>query len=197
MKPLFIVIEGIDGSGKSTFTKNLRELLITFNRTTVCFAEPTSYDSGIYIRRFLKGEVMLSKKEQIDAFLVDRENSVQKNILPNLKQNIDVILDRYYYSTCAYQASDEFDAKSILNLNLKKNFPSPDILFFLDISPEQALERTKTRNSEKEIFDSIEKQKQIYSEFKKILPGSTNFLDASLSQDSIIDEAKKILIKFL
>ena len=182
---MFIVLEGIDGSGKTTLSEKLVTSLQSKGLNCVRFSEPTKYESGIYIRRFLSGEIILTKEEQIDAFIEDRIISVEKNILPVINAGSTVILDRYYYSTAAYQASFNYSPEKILNMNLEKNFPKPDLLFFLEISPETALERLKKRGNKLEVFESLQSLKSIHSNFQEILPVSTVRLDATLSSDTL------------
>lgn len=191
---MFIVIEGIDGSGKTTLSESITRILNSSGKKAVRFSEPTSYETGVFIRKFLSGEIQLSKKEQIDAFLLDRVESVSRNILPSLQSGIIVILDRYYYSTAAYQASSNFPPESILQLNIDKNFPKPDILFFLDISPNLALERLSIRGKKKEIFETLENLEKIYLNFKKILPPNVHILNGSLEPSKLLDLSIQIIV---
>ncbi len=191
---MFIVIEGIDGSGKTSLSNNLVKKLNELGKISIRFSEPTNYESGKFIRKFLKGEVSLSKKEQINAFLSDRENSVKMNILPALEKNQNVILDRYYFSTAAYQASEEFSPEVILNLNLSKNFPKPDLLFYIEVQPEIALKRINNRNNQKEIFESIEELTRINSNFLTVLPSSKILLDGLLSEEELVNSCLKHIL---
>jgi dTMP kinase len=185
---MFIVLEGIDGSGKTTLSENLTHSLNTIETKAVRFSEPTYFETGLFIRKFLKGEISLSPEEQIEAFLNDREISVVKNILPNLKSNLIVVLDRYYYSTSAYQASKDYSPIDILNLNINRNFPKPDLLFFIDINPNEAFHRISQRGSTKEIFESIEHLTKIYKNFRDVLPKETLYLNGMLSEIALVNQ---------
>lgn len=185
---MFIVIEGIDGSGKTTLSEKLKNYLLEKGTPTTRFSEPTQYESGLLIRKFLSGEIHLSKEEQMNAFIHDRQFSVEKNILPSLNSDQIVILDRYYYSTAAYQASTEYSPVRILNLNLEKKFPVPNILFYMNLSPEIALERLKARGKQLEIFESLHQLQKIHSNFLEILPNNTIMLDATLEPDSLLQK---------
>lgn len=193
---MFIVLEGIDGSGKTTLSENLIHALNSLETKSIRFSEPTKFESGIYIRKFLKGEIELSPTEQMEAFLLDREASVNVNILPALHSKKIVVLDRYYYSTAAYQASEKISAEDILLLNLQKNFPKPDLLFFIDVKPEEAIKRIQQRGTTKEVFESIEELTRIYSNFKKVLPPSTIYLEGSLSQNDLVRQCIQFLNSF-
>jgi dTMP kinase len=194
---LFVVIEGIDGSGKSTLVSNLEISLQRLGISVRKFSEPTSFETGRYIRKFLSGEISLSKKEQLDAFIQDRKLSLEKNILPSLKNGAVVLLDRYFYSTAAYQSGEEFSAREILKMNLAEKFPMPDLLFFMDIHPEETKFRIESRNSGKEVFDSFDIQKKIYSAFMEILPPDTIKLDSKKSIQLVKEEALANIIKYL
>jgi dTMP kinase len=132
----------------------------------------------------------------MEAFLLDREASVSINILPALNSKKIVVLDRYYYSTAAYQASEKISAIDILHLNLQKNFPKPDLLFFIDVKPEEAIKRIQQRGTTKEVFESIEELTRIYSNFKKVLPQSTIYLEGSLSQNDLVRQCIQYINSF-
>ncbi len=191
---MFIVIEGIDGSGKTSLSNNLVNKLNELGKSSARFSEPTSFESGKYIRKFLKGDILLSKKEQIDAFIFDREISVLKNIKPALQDNKIVVLDRYYYSTAAYQASEDFSPEEILNLNLEKKFPKPDLLFYINIPPELAYKRISSRNDQKEIFESIDELTKINSNFHTVLPSTKIILDGLLSENELVNSCLKHIL---
>lgn len=191
---MFIVIEGIDGSGKTSLSNNLVNKLNELGKSSTRFSEPTSFESGKYIRKFLKGDILLSKKEQIDAFIFDREISVLKNIKPALQDNKIVVLDRYYYSTAAYQASEDFSPEEILNLNLEKKFPKPDLLFYINIQPELAYKRISSRNDQKEIFESIDELTKINSNFHTVLPSTKIILDGLLSENELVNSCLKHIL---
>ncbi|TGK04895.1 dTMP kinase [Leptospira semungkisensis] len=187
--PGFYVFEGLDGSGKSTLTRRLLDLLQSKDVPAICFAEPTRYESGIYLRKFLSGEIELSPEKQIEAFLADREVSLQRNILPSLSEKKIVLLDRYMYSTAAYQSGENFSAREILEKNIERKFPKPEIVFYLDLKPEEALSRLKVRDTTADRFETISALQKIYKAYEEILPKNTIRLDANLSPESIAELA--------
>ncbi len=139
---MLIAIEGIDGSGKTTVARFLEEELRKRGYDVVRFKEPTDSKYGRKIRQILK-ERKLSPKEVLELFLKDREIDVEENIVPALKSGKIVIMDRYYYSTIAYQGALGLDVEEIKKLNEK--FPKPDLVIVLDVSPETALKRIKAK----------------------------------------------------
>ncbi|EMN11887.1 dTMP kinase [Leptospira borgpetersenii] len=194
-KPIFVVFEGIDGSGKSTLCKSLTEKLTERGIPSVNFTEPTNFETGKYLRKFLRGEIDLERKEQIDAFLNDREESLRQNILPSLESGKNVLLDRYMYSTAAYQSGDDLLPETIIEKNLKKNFKIPDLLFYLDLNPTIALERLSQRKENKERFETLAQLEKIRSAYDRILPKETIRIDGVKGPDEIVQECLEIFLR--
>ncbi|MBE8363320.1 dTMP kinase [Leptospira borgpetersenii] len=194
-KPIFVVFEGIDGSGKSTLCKSLTEKLTERGIPSVNFTEPTNFETGKYLRKFLRGEIDLERKEQIDAFLNDREESLRQNIFPSLESGKNVLLDRYMYSTAAYQSGDDLLPETIIEKNLKKNFKIPDLLFYLDLNPAIALERLSQRKENKERFETLAQLEKIRSAYDRILPKETIRIDGVKGPDEIVQECLEIFLR--
>ncbi|MCG6192590.1 dTMP kinase [Leptospira sp. FAT2] len=194
-KPVFVVFEGIDGSGKSTLCKSLTEKLVERGIPSVGFTEPTNLETGKFLRKFLRGEIELGREEQIEAFLNDREESLKQNILPSLQSGKNVLLDRYMYSTAAYQSGDDLSPEAILNKNLNRNFRTPDLLFYLDLNPATALERLSRRKEDKERFETLAQLKKIHAAYERILPKEAIRIDGERGLDEIAQECLSILLK--
>ncbi|TGM80234.1 dTMP kinase [Leptospira bouyouniensis] len=197
VKSQFFVFEGIDGSGKTTVSKKVSEILSTKSISNVWHREPTDSVHGQKIREFLQGKLKLSQEEQLKLFLSDREISVQDTILPTLKNGKCVVQDRYYFSTAAYQGRDEEHAADILYMNEDKGFPEPNRVYFLDLSPEEALERRNTRGGKKEVFDEQNEQTRIYQNYLAILPDSTIFVDATADLEEVVNFCVEDILKSL
>lgn len=165
---LFIVFEGIDGSGKSTQIKKLLEYLKQNNYAAVSFYQPTHGKWGRKLRElFTKGHIV-PIKEEIQYSINDRRESVNEEILPALKEKKIVLLDRYYWSNAAYQGILEESYNLILEQN--KDFPEPDIILYFDINVSVANKRII--NERKEIpnqFEAIEQLKKSKSIFEQII----------------------------
>lgn len=187
VKSQFFVFEGIDGSGKTTVSKRVSEILNTKSIPNVWHREPTDSEFGKKIREFLQEKIKLNPEEQLKLFLSDREVSVNETILPSLKNGKSIVQDRYYFSTAAYQGRDEEHAADILYMNEDKGFPEPNRVYFLDLSPEEALERRVTRGGNKEVFDEQLEQTRIYQNYLAILPESTIFVDATADLDEVVN----------
>ncbi len=191
----FIVFEGIDGAGKTTQIKLLKEALE--NRGILCSvsAEPTDFDLGKEIRRALSGELKVTDIEMARMFAKDR---VKHNTDPDrgierlLSDGITVISDRYYYSSLAYQGSVlGFDTVAGLNLE-NPDIRTPDLCIFLDLSPEKSLERIGSRNdAPREIYENYEylekTRKMFFDVFDRLRARGENIaiIDASGSPEEV------------
>ncbi len=159
-----VVLEGIDGAGKSTIGKFLYEELSRRGISCVFTREPTDGRYGRELReRIKKGN--LTPQEELDLFLKDREEHVKNFIVPQMERGKLIICDRYYLSNCAYQGARGIDPEEILKKN--RNFPAPDLVIFLDIIPEKALERKKNLLTHFENRDFLRRVRELYL---KILP---------------------------
>jgi dTMP kinase len=164
----FIVFEGIDGAGKSTQIDLLAKRLKTIGRNVYCTAEPTESVSGGLLRDALGGISKRTACEMAAMFTFDRVfhniNSVN-GIQKMLANGYDVICDRYYYSSMAYQGS-ETDATWVRDMNL--NCPEimrPDICIFLDLTPEQSMARIQSGRATQEIYENVEKLTAVRKKF--------------------------------
>ncbi len=142
----FVVFEGLDRSGKTTQAKMLADYLKGQGQEVVLLREPGGTPAGEKIRRILKDHKhALTPLAQAMLFMATRAELVAKKIQPALDEGKFVVLDRYYFSTCAYQGSG-----SLLGLYnmLKFNdaFIIPDIVFLLDIDPKVAFKRRGKRD---------------------------------------------------
>ncbi|GJL79828.1 MAG: thymidylate kinase [Nitrospinaceae bacterium] len=163
-----IVFEGIDGTGKSTHCRLLADYLKSSGFPVLRLFEPTQGPWGMKIRKLLtEGRGDVSPEEELRWFINDRKEDVEKNIRPGLDQKKIIILDRYYYSTAAYQGALGFDPEQILREN-EAFAPKPDLVFLFVASPEQCLERIQKSRSEKTSFeklDYLQKVQQIFDSF--------------------------------
>lgn len=138
-----IAVEGIDGTGKSTLVARLAERLRARGGEVVTSKEPTDGPWGRILRRSAT-EGRLGPEEELEMFLKDRREHVRDLILPALGRGAVVILDRYYFSTIAYQSLRGLDAESIRARN-EAFAPVPDLLVILDLAPEAAVARIEVR----------------------------------------------------
>ncbi len=170
-KGKFIVIEGLDGSGKGTQAALLAQAMRADGRTVCQTAEPTSSVTGGMLRDALGGHVKRDAYELSALFLLDRifHNVNEKNgIRKYLDDGVDVICDRYYYSSFAYQGIDA-DLSWVMNMNLNcKEILKPDVCIFLDVSPDTGDKRINGSRLEREIYENTETQKRIRARFYEV-----------------------------
>lgn len=151
---LFIVIEGIDGTGKSTQVRRLGEWFEAQGREVVLSREPTDGPWGRKARES-GGTGRLSPEEELQLFLNDRRQHVDELIKPALAAGKVVILDRYYFSTMAYQGIRGFDPVEIRRRN-EEFAPVPDLLLILDLDVDIALGRIGARGDTANEFEKRE-----------------------------------------
>jgi len=165
-KPLFIVFEGIDGSGKTTLSEMLYKFFLENGISSVKDQEPTDGQWGKKIRNLLKNEAA-NANELLELFIKDREDDVANTILPSMQSGKIIIMDRYYFSNAAYQGAMGISPDFIIEKNREKKFPEPDRVYLIDIDPETALKRITNRNNgiKTEIFEKkyfLKKVRDIY-----------------------------------
>jgi dTMP kinase len=149
-----VAIEGIDGSGKTTQAQMLAKFCDENRLSYVASKEPTKGKYGRQIRdSAIRGR--LSVEEEIEILDNDRREHVETIIAPALREQQIVILDRYYFSTAAYQGAHGADADWILKEN-EKFAPQPDLLIVLDVPPEIGLGRIRNRGDEPNKFETME-----------------------------------------
>ena len=184
---LFIVIEGIDGTGKSTQVKRLGEWFESQGREVVLSREPTAGPWG-KLARDSGSTGRVSPEEELQYFLNDRRQHVDELIAPSLAAGKVVILDRYYFSTMAYQGTRGFDPVEIRRKN-EAFAPVPDLLLILDLDVDSALGRIGARGdiaNEFEKRENLEKCRDIFlslrgEPFVHVIP-STGTLDDVTAQ---------------
>jgi len=158
---VFICIEGIDASGKTTHAHRLVENLCNKSLDAIYTTEPTSGEIGNYIRtHILKGQERVSSKIEALLFAVDRIEHVENTIKPALQNGKIIVSDRYIYSSLAYQGAAGLDLKWIEEIN--KFAILPDLAIYIDIPVEVALERLKREKSVMENFQTQHKVREVY-----------------------------------
>lgn len=152
---VFAVFEGIDGAGKTVQIRRLAAALTAAGHDPVVSREPTAGPWGQKLRASaLAGR--LSAEEELDAFIHDRTEHVEHLIAPSLAAGRIVLLDRYFYSTVAYQGIRGLDTRAV-RAEMERRFPIPDAVFLIDIDPVLALERiARSRGAAPDEFEKLE-----------------------------------------
>ena len=169
-RPLFIVFEGIDGCGKSTQLNLLCERLAALGRNPLPTAEPTDSTTGKLLRAALSGEEPRTVAEMAALFTLDRihHNQSENGIERGLANGFDVISDRYYYSSLAYQGSlTDYEWVRRMNCDCPE-IRRPDLCIFLDMPPKAALERISGRGNSTEIYEKEDTLTLVRSTFLRV-----------------------------
>ena len=190
---LFIALEGIDGSGKSTQAKLLAEKLTAAGHKVYTTFEPTDGMIGTVLRSILKGAIKADHRTIAGLFLADRLDHLlneETGLVKKMQDGYTVITDRYYFSSYAYHGTHmDMDwviaANSICAQALK-----PDINIFIDVAPETSMQRINTNRTSTELFenlDSLINIKAKYTEaFEKLKSEEKIFItDGNRSPESI------------
>ena len=161
----FVVFEGIDGAGTSTQIKLLSE---KDKERFVCTAEPTSKETGRFLRRMLSGEFSVDEKTNAFLFAADRCEHIygKGGVIEEINKGKIVLSDRYFFSSLAYQSVS--CGKEIPEF-VNSAFPLPEILFYFQINPEISLGRVNARGEKKEIYEKIEIQKKIAAQYDAVI----------------------------
>lgn len=135
---ILIVFEGIDGAGKTTQVNRLREALERAGEIVIQSKEPTDGHWGRLIRESAKGTRM-PLADELHAFVEDRREHLANTVLPALDRGAIVLLDRYFYSTIAYQGARGGDTAAI---EQAMEFAAvPDVVLLIDVDPALGISR--------------------------------------------------------
>jgi len=162
-KGVFIVVEGLDGSGKTTQAEILaRRLTKTFN--VMLTAEPSRGKIGTFIREgcLYENERLPTEAEAL-LFAADRIEHMETELKPALDEGKVVICDRYIYSSLAYQGSSGLSLEWIKTINARAL--QPDFSVFIDCPPERVLARLRRKKSVMETLETQQKVRQIYLKY--------------------------------
>ncbi len=140
-KGVLVALEGIDGTGKTTQARSLAAHLEAAGWPVASTREPTEGEWGKRIRRLARqGRQDVPPEDELDWFLRDRMEDVERTIRPALSAGKIVVTDRYYFSTMAYQGALGLDPVRIREMN-EALFPRPDLVLLLQIDPATSLGR--------------------------------------------------------
>jgi dTMP kinase len=162
-KGIFIVIEGLDGSGKTT-QANLLAKELEQNHKIFLTAEPSRGKTGTFIREgCLYEDKRLPTEAEALLFAADRIEHMYNEVKPALDENKLVICDRYIYSSLAYQGSGGLSLEWIKTINARAL--QPDFSIFIDVSPEKVIERLQRKKSVMETLETQTKVREVYLKF--------------------------------
>lgn len=200
-KPL-LVIEGGSGSGKTTAINGIKGHLEGWK----FFREPGGTDYGELLRTAVQ-ETHGIEIDPMAAFLTysaSRANLVNTEVLPileGLKQGKGVLLDRYWFSSYAYQSSEKVDKAIIVAVSkIATKGVMPDLVLHYDLTPELALVR-KANCTDKDRYDMKEldfhaRVRDAYLELSVMYPDFWRVIDVSQSKEKVLEDSLALLREF-
>lgn len=189
---ILIAVEGIDGAGKTTIANHLKNYLSSFGYDCVILKEPSD---SIYGKRIKSLNSRISPEEELELFILDREIDVRERILPALREGKVVIMDRYYYSNIAYQSARGLNALEIKKRN-ERIAPKPDLVILLDLSPETAISRLKSREK-LSVFEQKEYLAEVRKRFLELVDDVTFVINAEKDVEEVKRDVEEVVKSFL
>lgn len=178
---MFVVFEGIDFSGKTTQIDLLEK---NCDKKFIRTKEPGSTKLGKRVREILLDEFNLSKRVELTLFMADRLDHIEKFIEPEIKAGNNVVSDRYWYSTYAYQNEGLLKSTTLYFVQMFQ-MPNPDIVFYLDIDPKSNIYKERMLASGREL-DNFENGR--INELSSI---RNNYLGLAKHYNMIVIDASK------
>lgn len=171
-KNFFIAFEGIDGSGKSTQVKLLKEKLEAAGQKVYVTCEPTDSPPGKMIRDMFNHRIDSDHRTIAALFVADRLNHIlnkKDGMLKMLSEGYTVITDRYYFSSYAYQ-SPHIDQDWVIKANsLSAGLLRPDLNIYIDISPEISIERLNKGRDSIELYETLDNLRAVRNKYLEII----------------------------
>ena len=192
-KGKFIVLEGIDGSGKSSQIGPLMKRLEGLGVPCRADREPTGGPVGSLIRQIFTGRVTADNRVIAALYAADRIDHLVNEVdglCAAIDQGITVVSDRYYFSSYAYHSVD-MDMEWVIQANsVSAGLLRPTLTVFLDVPVETTLERIRKNRFVEEIFDQedrLRKTRELYFRAFECLKGVENVavVDGSGSREQV------------
>lgn len=195
---MFITFEGVEGAGKTTQIKLLKDFLESLNKKVIVTREPGGTELGLKIRNLIldpEQEDKPSNRAELLLYIADRAHHVEKVIEKNLNEGYVVISDRYIDSTIAYQGyarGGDIEELTILNDIATKKL-KPNLTIVLDIDPATSMSRIKERKLDRIELEKIDFHNRVRNGFLKIAekePNRVKIVDANRDLAIVQEEIK-------
>jgi len=192
---MYLVIDGIDGCGKTTIVTALSQRLRTLNITSICVREPTNGAYGTAARNLIESKTAVSASELHKLFTLDREEHVRIKINPALafiaeNPSFFLLQDRGYLSAPAYQSEDDNEILGMLDKQ-EQIAPAPNYFILIDTPVSLALKRMENRAHKVSIFDQEDTLSGIRRRFLLLAKSrkvQIKIIDGTLPIEEILDE---------
>jgi dTMP kinase len=191
----FIVLEGLDGAGKSTQVPLILEYFKNNGGLAHPTSEPTQFLTGGLIRSRLMGEWQCSPECLQLLFAADRADHIEKEIAPKLKAGVNVVSDRYFMSSVVYGAIDsDFDWLAQIN----SRFLVPDLTIYLDVPVGVCVKRLADNGRSIELFEKGEVLEKVGKNYKMAIGRFENdcrisIIDGNKNMEDVFGDIKKLL----
>ena len=180
-----IVLEGLDGTGKSTQLPRLARRLVASGREVVTTREPYDCAPGRRIRELAQRHAPVPASEELALFAEQRRIHVRERIGPALARGALVLSDRYFLSTVAYQGARGLDVAQLL-AESEAEFPLPDLALLLVLAPDVGLARVAARGGTPEpAFERADFLARVREIFDTLDRPYLEWVDASGSPDAV------------
>ncbi|MGI9191220.1 MAG: dTMP kinase [Chitinophagaceae bacterium] len=171
-RPLFIVLEGIDGSGKTTQSRLLEASFNEMGQTCHRTFEPTDNKIGRIIRSVIQREETVNPETLAALFVADRLDHIldaNYGMKAQLAQGRHVVCDRYYFSSYAYHSLDVPMDWVIQSNSLCAQLLKPDIIFFIDVDPALSMQRIANNREQNDLFETQHQLEKIRENYLKAI----------------------------
>ncbi len=205
-KGKFIVVEGLDGCGKSTQIQLIKNELERNGHKVYVTAEPTNFETGAYLRRILSESLNKDMYLQAALFLADRLEHIthpEFGLNKYLNDGFTIVCDRYYYSSFAYQGTAT-DIDWVMRSNLEcESILKPDLCIFLDVNPNTCKKRIDEVREKPELYEKdAEKMRQIRNNFLSVFDKlkqehNIAIIDANAKVEEVFEKAFEAIKEIL
>lgn len=201
----FIAFEGIDGSGKGTQISLLKKYLEENGYPAFYTMEPNDSPTGSLIHQIMIGRIKTTNDVIAALFVADRLDHIQNEtngILKFIRQGINVITDRFYFSSYAYQSVDVPMDWIIQANSLAADLVRPDVTIFIDVDPEITMKRIEENRMTKELFEEtgrlIETRRRYFESFEKLKDQeNVVVIDGARSPEEVQKDVRHAVMKYI
>ncbi len=199
----FVVVTGGVGCGKTTQLGCLGEML--GNESWFYTREPGGTKFGEKLRYVVQDEkdpdTKIDPYASLLTYSASRANLIRGVVIPKINEGVNVLQDRYWYATYAYQGAEGVSKPIIWLVSMiATNMLKPDLVIHYDLLPEIGMAR-KSGRTDSDRYDEMKlefhkKVRNNYLQLKKLYPGIWRTIDASKPIDAVFEETKQVLGKF-
>jgi dTMP kinase len=193
-KGVFICIEGLDGSGKSTHAHRVVRNLNKLGFDAIYTTEPSKGELGQFIRgSVLEGKKRVPRVVEAVLFAADRVEHIEKEVKPALEEGKIVVSDRCVYSSLAYQGAAGLNLEWIEEIN--GSAIPPDLAVYIDVPPEVVVKRIRRKKS---VMERLETQRRVQKVYMKFVDsGKLMSIDGHKTKAEVEQALFKLILDFL